>query len=465
MKLIYDGLDYICVTDLKITRELNNHCSCKITFKCDEDNINMNTTLSLISSQFSLKYKDEDNEQNIFSGFVESVSYKKLQHYVYVTLECFTNSKQYDEEKKLNIFQETNKKIGDILKSIGYSSIHPSFFDSNDENKIIKNVIIQNDETDFQFTKRLLNSNGIIFMCESMLMSENLWIGKRKGNCYDYNENCYEIIKNKDVEYAKITAENIFYEIGDCIKLNSKEYIIIENRITLDNSTCICCYLLIENYDKLSLPETEIQKTQLIGEVTETKDKDKGGKIQIKFEADKKVSGGENYWFKQLTPYSTKDTGLFFTPAKGDKIVVDFQDGTEPLLLGTVRENKHDNFENPNELFIKNEFGKELNLKEKSINIVSVFDNIFLRLDEEKIEINNGKTGIYITKDNIYIQNEKGRIYLDDNILIEKKENGKIEIGENINLKAKESKIEIADSLGIDTKNKVNISAEKVIIK
>lgn len=469
MRFNIEGIDFLFVKELNIDRKINEHSFCEISLVVkDEFPQLINKYKPLISQSFSLQAIDElENERKtIFSGYIENIKFSKYFAKNIITLECFSNSKQEDKISYTYIFQNTEKTLGDILKQIKFVSVSPVFLEDNIENIKLSNPVVQNTETNFNFIKKLLFENKKILINESLLSNQKMWIGKREGNSFKIDENSIEIDFIESDKKVKVALINKFYEIGDILEIFSKKYYIIENNIAYKDGVCYCTYHLIDDYNNLEIENQNSLDKIFLGEVIENKDKDFLGRIQVKFKEDNYIKGKDDlYWFKILVPYSTKDTGLFLTPSKGDNVLIKFIDNSEPFILGSIRKNGHENFENPNNLFLKNDFGKEINLKEKEINIISIFDNIFLSLDEEKIEINNGETGLYIEKEKITFQNKNNIITIGDGIHIKKADGGEITIDENIQIKSKSSQLEVKDTISLKANNSFKVEANNIEIK
>lgn len=461
MKFKVGNLEFLYVKDVRITRKINNHSNCKILLVVEDDIKKINGYQSLASNSISLSL-EEGNV--IFNGYIERVKVKKQNHSLEVELNCYSNSKKDDEETFTYIYQEAEKTLGDIIKKLDFKgNKNTMFLDGSIENKKLENVVVQNEETNFKFFKRLLSKEKIPFVVESLLASDKIWIGQRKGNTFKIEDISFEIEFFEKQKMITVTLLNQFYEIGDILNVLSEDYYVIENEIEYRNGSCHCKYILLSSYEDVEFHQYLPVERKFIGEVIENKDEELKGRIQVKFKEDKMVADSKPYWLKLIVPYSTKDTGFYLVPAKGDKVLVGFDERLEPFVLGSLRENKHENFENPNDLFIKNEFGKEFNLKEKEINIVSVFDNIFLSLDEDKIEINNGQTGLYIEKDRIIFQNTKGVIVIDDNITMQKENGAKVIINEDIAIDSKNFDIKASDAT-INASNNMQTKANSINI-
>lgn len=467
MRFKIEGIDILYTKNLKIERKINEHSYCEISFVTKEEFSGIvNRYKNLISHSFSLQaieeVKNGEKEQIIFSGYIAEVKISKNFAENIITLICYSNSKKDDIEKYTYIYQNENKTLGDILKQINFVSVAPTYLEENIENINFKLPVVQNDETNFMFLKKLLNENYKNLMVESLLSSQRIWIGKREGNTYQIDTDFLEIIFLKNESKIKITLLNEYYELGDIIEILQNRYFIIENNIEYKEGVCYCEYILVDDYSSVKVEKNSLLDRKFLGEVIENKDKEALGRVQLKFKEDKYVNGQSDlYWFKVMTPYSTQDTGFYFIPSKGDKVLVHFIEDIEPIILGSIRKNGHDNFKNPNELFIKNDYGKEIDIKEKEINIVSIFDNIYLSLDEEKIEINNGDTGLYIEKEKIVFQNKNNAIIIDDGITIKKEKGGEVKIDNNIQLKANKSELNLKEDIVMTSSDNIQLKTNK----
>lgn len=465
MRFKISGIDFIYTKDMQITRKINEHscCEIKVVVKNEVSTV-INKYKSLISQPISLSIIEEKNgsEKNIFSGYIEDVEIGISNIECVLTLRCYSNSKKDDKEKNTVIFQSTEKTIGDIVKKIKFNS-NITFLENGIEEIEIYNPVVQNNETNFNFVRRIISKNRKCIISESLLSSTRIWVGKREGNSYKLGDNYTEIKFKEKKNFIEVCLINQHYELGDILEILSEKYYIVESKTIYRDEVCYCNYILTKEYEDVVEEENSLLDRKFLGEVIENKDEKLLGRVQIKFKEEKEMSG-EKYWYKILTPYVSKDTGFYMTPSKGETVIVEFNEEIEPYILGSIREQGHENFENPNNLFIKNDYGKEFNITEKEINIISLFDKVFISLDEEKIEINNGTTGIYVEKDKITFQNEKGLFVIDDKITLLKDSGAEIVIDEKLELKTQNSQIEIDSNIEMKSE-KLEVNANNIKIK
>lgn len=441
MEFKIEGLDeFITVVDLNIKRKVNEHSICDIKFYINSSDPSgtIAKLQGLVDSQFNLKCGDSDQFTSIFSGYVSQVDLY-VTGIIEVKLKCYSNSKKEDLTPETYIYQDTEKKLGDILKLLEVTSVSPFFLDKGLEGEKIPEVIIQKEETKFSFFRRLVNRYGAVVIPESLTAGEKIWIGKRDGGQPQLKIDDYGVNLKKDHVQPTCILRDTFLELGDKIKLDSGSYYIVENSITYERGVCWCKYILQENYDNLIEDEPKQPPLKFMGEVIKNEDEKMMGRIQISFKEDKCTNKDKFHWFKRLTPYSTKDTGFYFIPPVGEKVIVEFNSIEEPYVLGSLRENAHENFKDPKDQFIKNEFNKEIHLKEKELNISSVFNKIFISLGEEKIELNNDKSGILLEKDKITLQNQKTIIVIDEDIHIAKPDGSEMVLGDKVSIKTKDN--------------------------
>ncbi len=463
MRLEISGMEFLYVKDIMIHRKVNTHAVCEVKLLiAKEFTDSVNVCKDLISKTISLIAIDDLKgiEKTIFSGYIEKVQLDTSVRRNYIILKCYSNSKKDDIEKYTNLFQNIEKTIGNMIENLSFVS-DITFLEKEIQTTNIYDPILQNEETKFEFLKRMIRKQNKICMAESLLASTKIWVGNRKGNQYQLKEDCFEMLFDMGSEQVNISIHNEFYELGDQIQILSKQYYIVENKIRYKDGICYCDYILIDDYNKIVWEENQWIDRKLLGIVVENKDKEYVGRLQIKFQEEKQ-GRGENYWYKVLSPYVSNDTGFYMMPSKGDTVIVQFTDNIEPYVIGSIREKGHENFENPNHLFIKNEFGKELNMTEKEINLVSLFNKVFLSLSEEKIEISNGNTGIYIEKDRITLQNENSLFVIDDKLTLVKDDGGEVIIEDKIKMNTKESSVTLSSNIELQTKENVSIKASNI---
>ncbi len=297
---------------------------------------------------------------------------------------------------------------------------------------------------------------------------KSLWIGsKNRGTEKQIEQSNYRLKKNSHKKVFNLYLHSV-YELRteDIIRFDNNKLKILNAKIFLKNATLHNEFTLIDNTDKTYLKHYKednyselLNGKNFICEVVDNKDKENKGRIQLKFGIENDKKNSENFWFKYVTPYLTGDTGFFFTPEIGDKILIYFQTEEHPIGLTSIRsESNSEYFANPNEKYIKNNFEREIHLGEKEINIIFKKDEKFVKMSDEQILIKNNNTHFKMEKDTIVIGNQNVSITLNENLEISS--NGKISFssnndtnikGSNLNLKG-DSKVSINGSSEVSIK-------------
>jgi len=232
---------------------------------------------------------------------------------------------------------------------------------------------------------------------------------------------------------------NAIFELQteDVINFNNNKFKIIKSKIFLKKSSLYSEFTLIKSSDKKYLKHYKrknysnlLTGKNFICEVVNNKDKENKGRIQVKYEIENDKKSDDNFWYECMTPYSSKDTGIFFIPEVGDKVLIYFQSEEFPIALTSIRTNSNEEyFANPNEKFIKNNFGREIHLGENEINIIFAKDENLIKMNENQILLKKQNTYLALEDDKIIIGNENISITFDKDLEIVSK--GKISTSSN----------------------------------
>ena len=439
-----DSIDFIKLLAFNLTKSVGNHTVLLMNVEVIADK--SDNYLTKIGETITVSYDEKD----LFCGYITEINIKKKKHNTLLELKAFSFSSKNDIIKHTRVFQNREQKYDDIIKCLELDSIIPNILDSSIENKVINYPIIQYNETNYQFLKRIFTDEGVKVINDELSNTEQqLWIGTRKGRIHKLDEhNEYSIKVNSNINSISLIIKySIDYSVGDMIEINSKTYWVEEIRIYLKNAVLYAQIDAIEDNEEKKITnkdEVSIYPITLKAKVIDNVDLDNKGRIQVEF-IDNEVEDcfNENrYWFLVGSPYTTNDIGFFTIPPKDEIVLVNFYDYNFAIVSTNIRNNQNDVFQNPNELYLKNEYNKELNLKEQELNLISS-ENIFFRMTEKYIEIRNEQTSIKLNKDNIKlnidgstIKISKNDIILQTNANVKIKATGNVGIeGSNVNIK------------------------------
>lgn len=412
----------------------------------------------LAFTEKNISVTTEDNVP-IFWGRVESVEVENCIGAARVFVSCVSLSIFEDEEIKTRIFHNPDKKFSDVLNPSRLSLKADLKVASDFSNLKYAPVILQNQETNFEFMARLAKNFGRRFWILDTLEQANFFIDSSVNKSVRKIDAAQIIsIRKKKIgnQFKFFVKSQHFFDIGQTVTLENivGEFVIISLKVSLESEAYFFYYELEEN--KLAALQSPaapfLEKTlKLHGKVKSTKDPQNFGRIQVTFDdkfvedMDEKIS----LWIPYRTPYSGKNGGFVFIPDEGDAVEVFFSNG-EIYCAAALRENPlAAECQNVAEKFIGNNFKQRMSFKEKSLELFS--DKYKILLNEKGIEISVGENSIVLTEQGILLKTKDSKVSMSKDIA--EHTDGKFE------LNAKDAEFKSDDKLKIVGKE---FSAESV---
>ena len=383
-----------------------------------------------------------DDNAPIFFGRVESVEVENSLGASKVFAECVSFSISEDEEEKTRIFHNPEKKFSDVLSTARLSLKNSNLKLSADFAALkYLPVILQNQETNFQFMARLAKNFGRRFWILDTMEQANFFIDSSVNKSARKISNA-QIVSLRHSKFGKqykffVKSQN-FFDIGQVVTLENitGEFIITGLKISLENESYFFYYELEENkLEPPKIPDAPIfAKTfKLHAKVKNVNDPKNLGKIQVTFD-DKFVEDMDEknpLWIPYRTPYSGKNSGIVFIPDEGDSVEVFFTN-EEIFCAAALRENSlAEECRKVAEKYIGNNSKQRIFFREKSLEFYS--DKYKILMDERGIELTVDKNSIIINKQGILLQTADSKISLAKDAVLK--------IGGKIELQAKDTEI------------------------
>ena len=140
------------IIDFDMKYEINEHCYCKITGILKQGEQEFFVKHITAFSPIEVRIESEQPIV-IFNGIIQNSEIKHIGNIYYLTLNCVSNSFKLDIKKKSRSFQNKDMTYKNIMDKIA-SEYSPSYildFATKGEN--IENIILQYEETDWEFLK------------------------------------------------------------------------------------------------------------------------------------------------------------------------------------------------------------------------------------------------------------------------------------------------------------------------
>lgn len=444
--------------DLVVKRKINDHAKARFRtlVKYGEKDQYVNKTEA--GTIMEIKYKEAGTEFCIFKGMVTNIDVESVNNTYYVEVEGISSTYEMDLKPKRRSFQNKDMLYKDLVKKVMEGYAGSDFIDEAAKSKKLDKFIIQYDETDWQFLKRLASHFNGALLPDYTSDKPRFWFGvpngSSKGSLEEYNysvnknvgefrlleQNSVKGITESDFIYYKVESDRVL-NIGDIISFKDQNLSVCEASAVIKNGVIRNEYILCKEKgmsQKLLLSD-HLAGVSVEGKVIDIKEDN----IRIHLEIDKDQNKEEAFWFPYSTFYTAEgETGWYCMPELEDSVKLYFPTNKEEegIALNSMRRRTKggDFITDPDTKIFRTRYGKELMFNKNEILVSAKDGQIFIRLLEDMgIEI-------YSKKD--------VRIIADKNISMLAGNNIEMLAQKKIGLKCKESTIEMDGEIDIKGK-------------
>ncbi|MBU3104333.1 phage baseplate assembly protein V [Clostridium gasigenes] len=445
-KIRVNGYNLEAIKSLKIETNINEHAVLKLTGILkneDKDNdINLTTNNKTIEVHYV-----ENESTTLFYGVVTNIEINVELDVYTLNIEAKSMSYLTDMKLKSKSFQNTSMTTHNLIDSI-MKNYSDSNYILNIPDEDIKELLIQYEETDWEFLKRIASkyNQGLFPTMDGKAIQFVMSPPQQPKELKSQNIN-YKIYKNLDdykymlenylqdaneVDYMTYEIEN--YEIlklGDNIQFQGQAFYVYEGIYEIKNGMLKNTYKLRM---KNGLRQERIFNTKVIGSSIDGKIiQVQSDLVKIHLEIDECQDEGAAYWFKYSTmSASTDGSGWYCMPEIGDSVRAYFptKDEDQAFAVSAVSGyeqgagESEDRMGNPDNKYLRTANDKQVKLTP---------DGIFISCDSGQAEMSLTSDGtLSITSQN------------------------------NINITAEENiKIEAQKSFLVSAKQGVNFACDK----
>ena len=397
-----------------------------------------------------------DDGSTMFYGLIREVSIAESHHGALITVRANSYSILADEEPRTRIFQNPKQTLDDVLKKIPWNNAKCELDVGDAANEkpsglIVAmeatNAVVQNDETDFAFLRRLAHMVGYrLFITDTMSGRTTLELFKHRNSRRVCAKEIIHILrKRRKGKFslqlcAKSTAK---LDTGDFTQIEGVpgSFVVIAKSVVKERETLVFTYELESADDKKISATADGQGGReriFTATITSVEDPQKKGRVQVTFDGeDMAKSPAERLWIPWRTNYGGKggQTGIVFLPDKDDRAEI-FLAGNSFVASNSFRtEHLLDECSKPAVKYIGNNHRQRIFWKEKSLELHS--SNNTIVMDEKKIELVTGKTRIRLENDKIFMETPGNIVELSpDGIKFKTDKNFAIQSGKDFTAKA-----------------------------
>ncbi|WP_367565191.1 contractile injection system protein, VgrG/Pvc8 family [Lacrimispora sp.] len=451
------------IKEIKILHHMNEHGYLYLTAVLSDQYKDDYVKETLSKEQITLSAKG-DKAKILFKGMIQRIRTEVEGGMYYLKIKAVSNSFQLDVKKESRSFQDKNMTYEKITRDIICQYTGGDILDYVSKERKIENLILQYEETDWEFLKRLASHFQAGLVPSLIHDAPKIVFGTPKGKETGNIERChYEITKDigrymkssqnqnsglmevDAVEYHIETVDD--YEIGDRVNYQNKSLYIKSKEAEMAGGILKFKYSLstLKGLNKERLYNQQIVGLSLKGTVL----KSVRDKIQVHLEIDKAQERSKAWEFPYATPYTAEGHGGWYCmPEKGDTVFIYFptKEEHEGAGINSIRNGDKGagHIGNPDVKIFRTKNGKEMKFSQEEI-LITCINGIDQETGENKVvylRLNQNNGIEIISSEPIQFKSDKG-------IKLEAEDTIKILASDQIRLKCKTSEIRIDSKIDI----------------
>lgn len=430
-----EGFAFSKIKELYISHHPNEHGTITIIGEISPEDANECVQRADETTQVVVSSTGEDSKV-LFNGGLMNLAVSNEADYSILTVKGITSSYMQDVKKMSRTYQNGNKTYEQIINEAynGNGSVELTITD-----KAIGSLIVQMDETNWAFTKRMASRFNVPVFADITAAKPMVFVGlppventkeikttafQHGKNDDEFNNVTQNYMSNGDTavrqDFSGMTAMSYDYVyLGDVISINGTECRVKGVEARLIDGILEMEYFLAgkTGFVAPNVPNSACAGRVLIGQVKEVKrDTVKVHLIEI----DKNYDSEGNWWFPYSTAYSSKDgSGWYCMPEVDDYVRIMFPSKNEADAFASSSVNTAP-LANPRHKSLKAPSGKELLMTDEGLYIICQHQKIFIDLTQDNgIKIISSKDITVMSEANITIQAKKDvQLLAKDQILL-----------------------------------------------
>ncbi|WP_431087540.1 contractile injection system protein, VgrG/Pvc8 family [Paenibacillus sp. 8b26] len=338
--------------NVHMSHELGEHARLVITGSLEADQADTIITKASSDDEVELWYSDaKDQKHPLFMGQLYGVDVEHRHQGIMVTLNVISHSFKLDTQLKNRSFQHINQKYVDIVDAVLADYKGSDKIDEAFEKKATGQFIMQYQETDWTFLKRLASHVGALLVPNIVSHHAQIWIGVPQGRQHiqlkevpfalqrkiapflDQEANGWKSASIGD--YTRYTFEwDQMLQLGDEVERNHETYVITKREGQLIRGLMTWSY---ECALSQGLKVPKIYNRTIIGASIEGKILEVSrNQVRLHLDMDNQQNPKDAQWF----PYSAEGNQVWYLmPEKGAQVKLYFPsaDEDDAMVIQSVR--------------------------------------------------------------------------------------------------------------------------------
>lgn len=456
------------ILEFTITKKMNEHSVLNLVAIHDKEDRKHETDNPIYRTNnltpITLSYREKKEKKVLFQGRVVDIQLESNGDVEYLKLYAYSNTYQLDIKKHSRTFQNTSMTTHEVIREVlkSYDNVDPIF---NIEEKAINKLVVQYEETDWEFLLRFTSLYGASIVPDITSKKCALYIGipqktmtyKAKAVQYTISKsleqylmmkrNGYPELTEADFTFFKVEDRQIF-QLGNEVKFQGKVLRVAQAYHVLEKGMLTNIYVLKQKNGckRLHYANQGIVGISLSGQVMGVS----RDKVRVRLAIDKKNNA--EYWFPYSTMSASPDgSGWYCMPEKGDSVRVYFPTDEEGDAYAVSAISSYqpkagdtkDSMENPNVKYLQTTNDQAIRFQEDGIiiNSGSGQATIFLSNSGEIQIYAENSIQVTATEQLSLISQENLVLGAMEEISIKKGENASITLNKDGNIELKGTKI------------------------
>ncbi|MGM1019080.1 MAG: contractile injection system protein, VgrG/Pvc8 family [Bacillota bacterium] len=348
MSLLSDGIGYESlrfygpfqpqhIDQLQITRTINDHTFLHINGMLSEEQGAACIGQNMEQEPIVIRQLDDQGQslRRLFHGIVTQMSVHCIRGVYTFELEAASHSYQMDIKLKKRSYQDIHRTYDDLVTSMVRKYEYGDAIDTVTNYAKLDTFVLQYEETDWAFLKRLASRFGSVLVPEVTAASPKVFFGMPEGKQYKVERDVFYRIRKTFHEldtgkpgeradsYVTYMIESLqYYALGDLITLpigQGKELVVVRAVTRLEDG------LLRTRYDlqaEQNIRYARYENDQATGiSLTGTVLKVQQDFVQLQLVIDPKQDPAKACWFPVATRYVAEEhSGWYDMPEIGEQV-------------------------------------------------------------------------------------------------------------------------------------------------
>ncbi|MDH2333877.1 contractile injection system protein, VgrG/Pvc8 family [Paenibacillus polymyxa] len=348
MSVLSDGIGYESlrfygpfqpqhIEQLQITRTINDHAYLHIDGLLSEEQGAACIGQDMEQEPIVIRQLNDQGQslRRLFHGIVTRMSVHCVRGVYTFELEAASHSYQMDIKRKRRSYQDTHRTYDDLVTALVRKYQYGDAIDTVSNYAKLETFVLQYEETDWAFLKRLASRFGSVLVPEVTAASPKVFFGMPEGKqhkverdvFYRVRKTFHELDGKKPGEragsYVTYMIESLqYYALGDLITLpigQGKELVVVRAVTTLADGLLRTRYDLQTEQD---IRYARYENDQATGiSLTGTVLKVQQDFVQLQLEIDPKQDPAKACWFPVVTRYVAEEhSGWYDMPEVGEQV-------------------------------------------------------------------------------------------------------------------------------------------------